>query len=102
MIQCIILTPAEAAKILKVSRAEVYYLLNSDKIQGFRYKRGGRWRILSTQLQNYLNDVLKNRERKFLNKFKKKCVLNKGSLFDLKKRLLNGNYDNDLYPQNKE
>lgn len=101
MIQCIILTPAEVAKILKVSRAEIYHLLKSNKIQGFRYKRPGRWRILSSQLENYLNDVYKNRERKFLNKFKKKCVLKKGSLVDLRKRLLNGDYDNDLYPQSR-
>ena len=49
-----ILIPEEVSEILRIGQSEIYKLLNSRKIEG--YKVGKTWRIPK---QNYINTKIK-------------------------------------------
>jgi excisionase family DNA binding protein len=49
----LLLTPAEAAEILGLSRSQVYNLLHQGKLDGFKIKKLY-WRITFQYIENYL------------------------------------------------
>lgn len=54
----LILTPAEAAKALKISKQKTYKLLDEGAIPG--YKESGEWKIPFPSLEKYAMDRAAN------------------------------------------
>lgn len=52
-----ILIPEEVSEILRIGQSEIYKLLNSGKIEG--YKVGKTWRIPKQNVINYINTKIK-------------------------------------------
>ncbi len=50
-----LLTPEEAAKVLKVDPATIRAWLRNGKLKGSKLAGGGHWRISESQLQEFLN-----------------------------------------------